>query len=35
MASAALRHSRKFDWDRISEQWAGVFREVVAERQNS
>ncbi len=35
MASAALRHSRKFDWDRISAQWAGVFREVVAERQNS
>jgi glycosyltransferase involved in cell wall biosynthesis len=35
MASAAARHSRKFDWDQIAEQWIGVFREVVAERQNS
>jgi glycosyltransferase involved in cell wall biosynthesis len=29
MASAAVRHSRKFNWDRIAEQWIGVFREVV------
>jgi glycosyltransferase involved in cell wall biosynthesis len=35
MASAAARHSRKFDWDRITEQWIGVFREVVAERRPS
>jgi glycosyltransferase involved in cell wall biosynthesis len=35
MASAAASHSRKFDWDQIAEQWAGVFQEVVAERQNS
>jgi glycosyltransferase involved in cell wall biosynthesis len=34
MASAAVRHSRKFDWDQIAEQWIGIFREVVAERQN-
>jgi glycosyltransferase involved in cell wall biosynthesis len=32
MASAAARHSRKFDWDQIAEQWTGVFREV-AQRQ--
>ena len=32
MASAAVRHSRKFDWDQIAEQWSRVFREVVAER---
>ena len=35
MASAAVRHARKFDWDRITEQWMGVFRDVVAERQSS
>jgi glycosyltransferase involved in cell wall biosynthesis len=35
MASAAASHSRKFDWDQITQQWIGVFREVVAERQNS
>jgi len=34
MVSAAARHSWKFDWDRIAEQWIGIFREVVAERQN-
>jgi glycosyltransferase involved in cell wall biosynthesis len=35
MASAAARHSQNFDWDRITQQWIGVFQEVVAERQNS
>lgn len=35
MASAAVGHSRKFDWDRIAEQWIGVFRDVVAERQSA
>lgn len=35
MASAAVRHSRKFDWDRVTEQWAEVFQRVVAQRQNS
>jgi glycosyltransferase involved in cell wall biosynthesis len=35
MASAAARHSRKFDWDQIAEQWTGVFQEVVAERRDS
>jgi glycosyltransferase involved in cell wall biosynthesis len=29
MASAAVRHSRKFDWDQITKQWIGVFQEVV------
>jgi glycosyltransferase involved in cell wall biosynthesis len=35
MASEAVRHSRKFDWDRVAQQWAEVFQEVVAQRQNS
>jgi glycosyltransferase involved in cell wall biosynthesis len=35
MASAAVRHSREFDWDRAAEQWIRVFQEVVAKRQNS
>ena len=35
MSWAAARHSRKFDWDQITQQWIGVFEEVVAERQNS
>jgi len=35
MASAAARHSRKFDWDHIAGQWACVFQQVVAQRQNS
>jgi glycosyltransferase involved in cell wall biosynthesis len=34
MASAATRHSRQFDWDRVAQQWAEVFQEVVA-RQNT
>jgi glycosyltransferase involved in cell wall biosynthesis len=33
MASAAARHSRKFDWDRVTQQWIGVFQDVVAQRQ--
>jgi glycosyltransferase involved in cell wall biosynthesis len=35
MAWAAARHSRKFDWDHIAGQWTEVFRDVVAQRQNS
>jgi len=35
MASAAVRYSQEFDWDQITEQWIGVFQDVVAERQNS
>ncbi len=35
MASAAARHSRKFDWDQITEQWIAVFQDVVAERRTS
>ncbi|MGA8493483.1 MAG: glycosyltransferase family 4 protein [Terriglobales bacterium] len=33
MASAAVRHSCNFDWDRITEQWIKLFREVVVQRQ--
>src|ERR1700685_258138 len=32
MASAAVQHSHNFDWDRITEQWIKLFREVVVER---
>lgn len=32
MGSAALTHSRNFDWERISNQWADAFDRVVAER---
>jgi len=28
MSVAAVRHSQKFDWDRIAEQWIGVFMQV-------
>ena len=35
MASAATLHAKKFDWDQIAEQWTGVFRQVVAERQSA
>jgi glycosyltransferase involved in cell wall biosynthesis len=35
MATAAAAHSRTFDWDRITQQWIRIFREVVAERRNS
>ena len=35
MASAAACHSRKFDWDQITEQWIGIFQDVVRERQDS
>jgi len=33
MAPAAVRHSQKFDWDRVTGQWMGVFQGVVAQRQ--
>ena len=33
MGSAAARHSMKFNWDRIAEQWAEVFTQAVAQRQ--
>ena len=35
MAAAAARHSQKFDWDQIADQWAGVFQEVAAEHRDS
>jgi glycosyltransferase involved in cell wall biosynthesis len=31
-SAAAVRHVRQFDWDRIAQQWASIFQEVVAER---
>jgi|SRR5580693_4081224 glycosyltransferase involved in cell wall biosynthesis len=34
MASAATRHSQKFDWNHITDQWTAVFREAVAQSQN-
>jgi glycosyltransferase involved in cell wall biosynthesis len=35
MASAAARHSKKFDWNQIAGQWTRVFHEVVAQRQSA
>jgi len=35
MASAAASHSGKFDWDRITQQWIGVFQDVMAEQRSS
>jgi glycosyltransferase involved in cell wall biosynthesis len=35
MASAAVQHSRKFDWDQIAKQWIAVFQDVVADRQSA
>lgn len=32
MGAAASQHSMKFDWDRIAERWAEVFREVTGKR---
>jgi glycosyltransferase involved in cell wall biosynthesis len=32
MAKAAIQHSRNFDWDRITEQWIGIFQELVVNR---
>jgi glycosyltransferase involved in cell wall biosynthesis len=34
MAAAAIRHSRKFDWDRITEQWIAVFMQVTGRDAN-
>jgi glycosyltransferase involved in cell wall biosynthesis len=34
MAAAAIRHSRKFDWDRIAEQWMAVFLQVTGRSAN-
>jgi glycosyltransferase involved in cell wall biosynthesis len=32
MASAAVCHARRFDWDRIANQWAEIFCDVVTRR---
>lgn len=32
MSAAAVRHAQRFDWDRIAQQWADIFQEIV--RQN-
>jgi glycosyltransferase involved in cell wall biosynthesis len=32
MSSAAIRHSERFDWDRITEQWQELFELAVANR---
>jgi glycosyltransferase involved in cell wall biosynthesis len=34
MAAAAIRHSRKFDWDQITEQWMAVFMQVTGRSAN-
>ena len=34
MAAAAFQYSRRFDWDRIAEQWITVFMEVTGRRPN-
>lgn len=34
MAASAIQYSRKFDWDRIAEQWMTVFMEVTGRRRN-
>jgi glycosyltransferase involved in cell wall biosynthesis len=34
MAAAAIRHSRKFDWDRITEEWVAVFMQVTGRDAN-
>lgn len=33
MSHAAVWHSKKFNWDRIADQWSVIFREVVEKRQ--
>lgn len=35
MAQAAARHSLKFDWNEIALQWAGIFQQLVAAREES
>ena len=32
MSAAAVEHSRKFDWDRVAEQWSQLFEDVTARR---
>jgi hypothetical protein len=34
MSVAAIRHSQKFDWDRIAEQWIAVFMQVAGRSTN-
>lgn len=34
MALAAIRHSQKFDWDQITEQWIAVFMQVTGRSAN-
>jgi glycosyltransferase involved in cell wall biosynthesis len=34
MAIAAVKHSQKFDWDRITEQWVAVFMKVTGRSAN-
>jgi glycosyltransferase involved in cell wall biosynthesis len=35
MSQASVRHARNFDWDRIAQQWARIFQEVVEERRTA
>jgi glycosyltransferase involved in cell wall biosynthesis len=34
MSTAAIEHSREFDWDRVTEQWAEIMEQAVAHRRN-
>ena len=34
MSAAAVRHSKNFNWDEIAVQWAAIFDEAIAHRQN-
>lgn len=34
MGDAAIQHSKKFDWDRIAEQWIAVFMQVMSQGAN-
>lgn len=35
MSSAAIEHSRNFDWDRVAGQWAEVFKTVTAQHMST
>jgi len=34
MSAAAIRHSEKFDWDRITEQWQQIMEDAIVQRKD-
>ena len=34
MSAAAIRHAQKFEWDDVTQQWAGIMEDAVVHRQN-